>query len=108
VVLTSADPTTAQPGFTVRSDLASALTTAKAAAGDGYVAVLGATPARSCLEAGELDELLVHVAPVLLGDGVRLFSRPSGGPVRLEPLELSHTGRVTKVWSRVPSPVDVG
>ncbi|WP_239154757.1 dihydrofolate reductase family protein [Amycolatopsis sp. FDAARGOS 1241] len=96
-MLTSADPATARPGFTFRAGLASAPATAKAAAGDEYVAVLGATTARSCLDAGELDEVLVHVAPVFLGDGVRLFSRPGGDPVRLEPVELSHAGRVANV-----------
>ena len=44
-----------------------------AAAGDKYVNVLGASTAQQCLEAGVLDEIFVCIAPVLLGDGVRLF-----------------------------------
>ena len=78
-----------------------AVTAASAAAGDGYVAVLGATTARRCLEAGLLDEVLVHVAPVLLGDGVRLFDHPGGTRVRLEPLELSSAGPIGNCWYRV-------
>ncbi len=74
---------------------------ASAAAGDGYVAVLGATTARRCLEAGLLDEVLVHVAPVLLGHGVRLFDHPGGTQVRLTPLELSHAGPIANAWYRV-------
>lgn len=101
-VATQEDPATAAPGFTFLSTpLPETVATAKAAAGDGYVAVLGATLARRCLEAGLLDEVLVHVAPVLLGDGVRLFEHPGGTQVRLEPVELSHTGRITNIWSRV-------
>lgn len=34
-----------------------------------------------CLEAGLLDEILVHIAPVLLGDGVRLVDHPGGTKV---------------------------
>jgi dihydrofolate reductase len=54
-----------------------------AAAGDKYVNVLGASTAQQCLEAGVLDEILVLVAPVLLGDGVRLFDRLADTPVVL-------------------------
>ncbi|WP_236039136.1 dihydrofolate reductase family protein [Ktedonobacter robiniae] len=38
--------------------------------------IIGAS-ARQCLEAGLIDEILVHVAPILLGDGVRFFARSS-------------------------------
>lgn len=98
VVTRSAAPS---PGFTLVDDLTKAVSAASAAAGDGYVAVLGATTARRCWEAGLLDEVLVHVAPVLLGDGVRLFSHPGGTEVRLEPVELSSAGGVGNVWCRV-------
>ncbi|UOZ06315.1 dihydrofolate reductase family protein [Amycolatopsis sp. WQ 127309] len=100
-VLTRDDPATAQPGFTFVEDLGAAVTTASKAAGDGYVALLGPTLARRCLDAGLLDEVLVHVVPVLLGDGVRLFDHPGGTQVRLDPIELSHAGRISTVWCRV-------
>jgi dihydrofolate reductase len=74
------------PGITFLDDLAAAVTAAKEAAGDGYVNVLGADVARQCLEAGLLDEILALPVPVLLGDGVRMFDRPGGDPVGLEPL----------------------
>lgn len=89
------------PGFTLVDDLGKAVTAASSAAGDGYVAVLGATTARRCLEAGLLDEVLVHVAPILLGDGVRLFEHPGGTRVRLEAVELSSTGPIGTCWYRV-------
>src|SRR5919205_4592245 len=65
-------------------DIEEAVTIAKEVAGDDDVVVLGANIARQCLEAGLLDEIIVHVAPVLVGDGVRLFERTGGEPVRLD------------------------
>ena len=72
-----------------------------AAAGDKYVNVLDASTAQQCLEAGVLDEILVLIAPVLLGDGVRLFDRPGGTNVKLERLSLTSTPKVTNLWLRV-------
>jgi dihydrofolate reductase len=79
----AADPV---PGVTFVGNLPEAVEAAKAAAGDKYVNVLGADVARQCLEAGLLDEILAMPVPVLLGDGVRVFDRPGGTPVPLEPL----------------------
>jgi len=61
--------------FTFVTDgIDSALEQARVAAGDKEVAVAGgARIAQQYLDAGLLDELQIHVAPVLLGDGVRLF-----------------------------------
>src|SRR5919199_4834190 len=72
-----------------------AVSVAKQAAGDDDVVVLGANVARQCLEAGLLDEVIVHVAPVLVGDGVRLFERIGGGPGRLQPLSSVAGGEMT-------------
>jgi dihydrofolate reductase len=68
---------------------------AKKAAGDGDVVVLGANIARQCLENGLLDEIVVHVAPVLVGDGVRLFERVGGEPVKLDPISSVDEGGMT-------------
>jgi dihydrofolate reductase len=104
-VLTGNAPTTLVPGLTFVTDLHEAIAAARAAAGDAYVNVIGAATARSCLEAGELDEVLVCIAPVLLGDGVRLFDHPGGTHVRLERIELpeglSRAPLATNVWFRV-------
>jgi dihydrofolate reductase len=101
-VLTRDDPAGALPGYTfVGDDVAAAVATARAAAADQYVAVLGATTARRCLEAGLLDEVLVHVVPVLLGDGTRLFERPGGSPVELEWIARSEAGPVTNLRARL-------
>jgi dihydrofolate reductase len=82
-------------------DVASGLAAAKEAAGEGYVNVLGADIARQCLELGELDEVLAIIAPVLLGDGTRLFHRPGGRQVRLERLSAETVPHATNVWMRV-------
>ncbi|MEU7859982.1 hypothetical protein [Nonomuraea sp. NPDC049141] len=48
-----------------------------------------------------LDEVLVFIAPVLLGDGVRLFDRPGGTNVKLERLSLAGAPQSTNLWFRV-------
>jgi len=65
---------------------------ARAAAGGKNVEVLSPTIGRQLLEHGLLDEIDLHVLPVLLGDGVRLYDNPGGAPVPLrfvngDPLE---------------------
>lgn len=100
-VLTHHAPDTPVPGVTFVSDLDGGLAAVKAAAGDKYVNVLGAQVARQCIDAGVLDEILVLIAPVLLGDGVRLFDRPGGTDVKLERLSLTHAPRATNLWLRV-------
>lgn len=100
-VLTHHPPATPVPGVTFVTDLADAVAAARAAAGEKYVNVLGADVARQCLAAGELDEVLVLVAPVLLGDGVRLFDRPGGTNVRLERISLTAAPRAANLWYRV-------
>jgi dihydrofolate reductase len=57
----------------VTDGIESAMRQAKQAAGDANVLVHGAEVAQSCLRAGVLDELEVHLIPVLLGAGRRLF-----------------------------------
>jgi dihydrofolate reductase len=81
-------------GRFVDASVEDAVTLAKEAAGDANVVVLGATVARACLAAGLLDEIVVHVAPVLLGAGVRLFEN-TGTPVRLDAISSQREGETT-------------
>jgi dihydrofolate reductase len=55
------------------SDLEAAMRDAKHAAGDKNVLVHGAGIAQRALIAGLLDEIVIHLVPVLFGDGRRLF-----------------------------------
>ncbi len=75
-------------------DIRAAVAKAAEAAGDKYVVVFGADVARQCIEAGLVDEVMIHVVPVLLGDGVRLFSRKGGDAIHLE---LAHESRNRQV-----------
>ena len=100
-VLTHRPPDTDVPGVTFVTDLESAVAASKAAAGDKYVNILGADVARQCLEAGQLDEVLTLIAPVLLGDGTRLFDHPGGSAVPLERFHVSHVEHATNLWYRV-------
>ena len=72
-----------------------AVARARTAAGGKNVVVLGANVARQCIERGLLDEIVVHLAPVLLGDGVRLFGGPGQGRTALERTTLARSGQLT-------------
>jgi len=61
---------------------------------------LGASPGQQALKAGLCDEILVHLAPYILGAGVSLFDR-LGGPVRLEKISAADGPFATHVRYRV-------
>jgi dihydrofolate reductase len=84
-VLTHDVPADPPPG-SVRyvTDARECATAAREAAGDGDVMVHGAGAAQALLRAGELDELELHVVPVLLGQGRRLFANLPAEHVELE------------------------
>ncbi|MDH6584338.1 dihydrofolate reductase [Streptomyces sp. SAI-133] len=64
-------------------DAADAVRIALEAAGGKNVEVFSPTIGRQLLERGLIDEIDLHIAPVLLGDGIRLYDQPGGTPVRL-------------------------
>jgi dihydrofolate reductase len=93
-----------QPGEGVTfisGSIEDAVATTKEAAGDGDIEVFGATTAAQVLEAGLLDEIVVHVAPLLLGDGIRLYGAPGADRVPLERVELGASGGLTSMRFRV-------
>lgn len=96
-VLTHHPPYDELPGVTFVGDLESGVARARAAAGEKYVGVLGADVGRQCIAAGLLDEIFVSIAPVLLGDGVRIFDVPGGTHVKLDPIAV----HATHLWLRV-------
>jgi len=89
--------------FTFVTDgIKGALDRARAAAGGKDVAVAGgASVAQQYLRAGLLDEIQIHVAPVLLGGGVRLFGELGGAEPRLEIERVLHSPAVTHLRYRV-------
>jgi dihydrofolate reductase len=97
-VLTHEPPDETVPDVTFVTDLEAGVAAAREAAGGRYVNILGAEVARRCLAAGLLDEILVLVAPVLLGDGTRLFDWPGGHAVDLRMREFSGTRGTASLW----------
>jgi dihydrofolate reductase len=81
-------------------DIGEAVATARSAAGGKNLEILGADVAGQCLRRGLVDEILVYVLPVLLGDGIR-FSPPGLSRIDLETLSSRRAGAVTILRFRV-------
>jgi dihydrofolate reductase len=78
----------------VTEGVAAAVDQARATAGDKNVVVMGgANVIDQCLAAGIVDELRIHLSPLLLGDGTRLFDHV--GPMTLVQLEVTESPRAT-------------
>ena len=94
-VLTHSPPEPPDPNITYLSgDIGEAVATALEAAGGKNLEILGADVAGQCLRRGLVDEILVYVMPVLLGDGIR-FSPPGLPRIDLEPVSSSRSRDVT-------------
>jgi dihydrofolate reductase len=90
------------PEITFLSDgIDNAVATARAAADGKNLVIFGANAARQCLDAGLLDEIVIHLAPVLLGDGVRLYGAPDASRVALERTAVAESGQLTDLRFRV-------
>jgi dihydrofolate reductase len=90
------------PLVTYIDDVTAAMTRAKEAAGDRNVLVHGVGVARLALAAGVLDELELHVIPVLFGQGRRLFEGLPAEQIELERTRiLEGEGGVTHMRYRV-------
>lgn len=99
-VLTHRPPASPGEGVTYLSgDIAEAVATARRAAGAMNVEVLGADVAGQCLRQGLVDEILVYVLPVLLGDGIGM-SAPGLPRIELEPLSSKRSGEATMLRFR--------
>ena len=97
------EPLEMQGGTTfnfVTDGIESALEQARAAAGDKDVAIAGGAQAvQQYLAAGLLDELYLHIVPIVLGAGERLLE--DVGDPQLEPVEVVASPAVTHVRYRV-------
>jgi dihydrofolate reductase len=63
-----------------------AVRTGLEAAGGRHLGVFSPTIGAQLLELGLIDEIDIHIAPVLLGDGIRLYDNPGKAPIRLHGL----------------------
>ncbi|HSS43403.1 MAG TPA: dihydrofolate reductase family protein [Solirubrobacterales bacterium] len=89
------------PLVTYVSDVETAMARAREAAGEKDVLVHGATVAQLALAAGVLDEIQIHLVPVLLGEGRRLFEHLGADHVELEPVRVLEGSGVTHLRYRV-------
>jgi dihydrofolate reductase len=83
------------------ADVVTCAAEARAAAGDRAVLVHGAGAAQALLRAGQLDEMEIHLVPVLLGAGRRLFGATGSGHIELELLRRLEDRDVTHLRYKV-------
>ena len=89
----------------VTDGIESAVAQAKATAGDKNIGVMGAQIAQECLKLGLLDEIRIHLVPVLLGEGIRLFDHLGSVPIDLELMRVDQAPQVTHLTYRVPKAI---
>jgi dihydrofolate reductase len=89
------------PLVTYVNDVRTAMTEAKRAAGERNVLVHGAAVAQLAFAAGLLDELEIHLVPVLLGQGRRLFDNLAPEQIELERTRVLEGPGVTHLHYRV-------
>ncbi len=87
--------------FTFINGIERAIQQAKAAAGEKSVTLLGASIDQQALKAGLVDEIMIHLVPILLGEGIRLFEHIGSGPIELERTEIVSTAQITSLRFRV-------
>jgi dihydrofolate reductase len=88
--------------FTFVTDgVESAIEKARQVAGDKNIGISGSTIVQQCLKAGLLDELQIHLVPILLGTGIRLFDHLDTNPIELERLRVIEGTGVTHLRFRV-------
>ena len=92
------------PAVTYVSDVESAMHMAKDAAGEKDVLVHGAGTAQRALTAGVLDELQIHLIPVLLGQGRRLFDNLPAEHIELDLVRRLTTPEVEELAQHVNAP----
>ncbi|MGZ8502169.1 MAG: dihydrofolate reductase family protein [Candidatus Limnocylindrales bacterium] len=91
----------ADPGVTILSgDIGDAVATALDAAGGKDLEILGADVAAQALRRGLVDEILVYLLPVVLGDGIP-FSPAGSVRVDLDPIGSRRSGAATILRFRV-------
>ena len=83
------------PFIFVTDGVESAIRQAKQAAGDKDVVLCTASVLQQALRAGLVDELDIDVAPVILGDGVRLFDHLADRSIKLEKIQAIDAPLVT-------------
>jgi dihydrofolate reductase len=102
-VLVNRDPIVEKPGFTfVRDGLRSALSQAQTVAKEKNVWIMGgANVIQQFIHENLLDELHIHIAPILLGKGTTLFSQSMPANIKLERFSTIETKGATHLFYRI-------
>ncbi len=80
----------------ITDSIESAMQKARSAAGEKDVTVIGgANTFQQCVNKGLFDEIQIGIAPVLLGDGLRLFENINAKPIELESINVIESPGVT-------------
>ena len=87
--------------YTFVDDLEMALARARQTAGDKNISVMGADVGRQLLNAGAIDEISVHLVPVLFGSGTPLFGEGVDEHVTLEFVRVSESPHAAHLRYRV-------
>jgi dihydrofolate reductase len=101
LVLTHHPELVSDPAVEAVSDLETALARAEELAAGRAVSIFGADVARQVLALGRLDEIVVQIVPIVLGDGVRLFGEAPAPRVTLERTHVGTSGTLTDIRFRV-------
>ena len=87
--------------YTFVGELETVLARARETAGDRNISVMGADTGRQCIDAGVIDEISVHLVPVLFGSGTPLFGEGVDEHVTLEFVGVSESPHATHLRYRV-------
>ncbi|GAB2551335.1 dihydrofolate reductase family protein [Gracilibacillus alcaliphilus] len=91
-----------QTSFTFVTDgVKNAVQQAKKAAKGKDISIGTANIAQQCMKAGLLDEIHLHVSPILLGKGTRLFDHLGAGSIKLESLQVIDGATVTHLMYKL-------
>ena len=87
--------------YTFVDSVEAAFETAKKAAGDKDISVMGANIAQQLITLGLMDEIFIHVVPVLFGSGTRLYESLGSEHIPLETVEVIETAEAIHLRFRV-------
>src|SRR5262245_41240712 len=87
--------------YTFVNGVEAAFETAKKAAGDNDVVIQGANVAQQFITRGLVDEIFIHLVPVLFGSGIRLYEHMGSEHIPLETVEVIETAEAIHLRFRV-------
>lgn len=87
--------------YFITDSFESAVRQAKAAAGEKNVMLFGPSMTQLGLKSGLADEIQLHLAPLLLGGGIRLFGQQDIEPIKLERIQVVESPKVTDLRFRI-------